>query len=204
MGLFGKKRKDIILESSANLMRSLLKEAENQYKSANITDYQFNVIVFVLVTANELVSSFFEEGAPMYNIKNDDLGVEGNALNGYYTLVIALLFIHENRLKNKKELAEVADVSNKEMQEYLSKLLRTEDDYVTRYINILWERTRENDGDNMEVFHQEIGKSMMLFLSDKNKFKDVFSHGQLDLIQPLKTSIYITEASKALDKNLGL
>ncbi len=205
MGLFKKNRKEIILNATAGLSSHFCKKVESLHEERKISKYEMHVLLFLLIGAEKIIDNLFKiEYSPLYKLPDKELGVEGNALNAYYSTVIFLLYVHNHRLNNKKELRAIADVDKKQMATHLENVLSLENDNVSNQLNHLEEMHKKFDENTMEVFNYQIILITESLMADGRGALDLFKQSDVRLFLPLSTNTLLIELVKAMDEGLGI
>jgi hypothetical protein len=205
MGIFSKSRKTVILNATKGLSNLFFSKTMDLSNNKKITQYEQNVLLWLFLGAKGLIDSILtQEGYPLYKASDNQLGVEGNALNAYYKMTIFLLYIHEQRVKNKKEIHEIADTPISSIAKTLNELLSLEEDYVKDYINHLKELQTKFDENTLEVMQYQMVDSTKDLMSDGRNVKELFDDPKAQLFLPMAFNIQLIEQTKALDKLLGL
>lgn len=205
MGLFSKSRKSIILDATTGLSNLFFSKILEQGRTNKISKYKQNVLAWVVISAKNIVNSLItSDDYPLNKISDNQLGVEGNALNAYYKMSIFLLYIHDQRLKNKKELRELADAQIDDIVNSLEDLFSLKKGYVNDYINYLKELQAKNEDNTLAVIQYQMVEATKDLMADSRKVNELFDNPQARLILPFAFEIQFIEYSKALDKILGL
>lgn len=205
MVLFNKSRKSTILNATNGLYNLFVSRATELYKNNKITEYEQYVLIWLFSGTKTAINTLLEqEGFPLYKISDNKLGVEGNALNAYYKLSIFLLYLHEQRVRNKKELAELADTSIKEIGETLSDLLSLEKNYVRDYISTRRELQEKFEDNTLDVINYQMYECVKDLMADGREAKELFDTPEAQLIYPIGFTSLVIEHTKVLDKLLGL
>lgn len=205
MGIFNKSRKTVILNSVKGLSHNFYSKTMDLSQNKLITDYEMNVLLFLFLGAKGLIESLFTiENSPLYKMSDKDLGLEGNALNAYYNITIFLLYIHDQRVKNKKELKKIADTDTNKFVNDLEEILLLKKSYVKDYFNHLLEMHKKFEGNTLEVFNYQIVLTTQSLMADGRNVKEVFDKPDVQLFLPMTSNIHLIELTKALDKVLGI
>jgi hypothetical protein len=205
MGIFIKSRREKLLSKAKWLCSNYSSKTMDLSKGKKITEYEQNILLWAFFGARSLVYSLLNsKNFLLYQVADNLLGDEINAETAYEGVVITLIYIHNQRMKNSKKLYELANYLRGHLSIILNNLFSLEKDVVKDYINLLTELQSTFPGNTLDVFQNQMLESSKKLLTDGKNVNILFENSGANLLFPAACNVYLTELAKAADKMEGL